>query len=333
MSKSVIATASVAVLLVIAIFTRGFGLIGDEAQELKLYGNVDIRQVELSFRVPGRIVSIAYEEGAKVPEGAIIAQLEPTTFNDSLLSARAQLAQANAELARARNGNRSQDIERARAAVAEQQALVSRYRADLARRQSLLPSGAVSEAAVNASRADLATAEARLHSAQEALSLQLAGNRIEDIQASEARQQAATAQVSRARTDLADTAVRAPVAGVVLTRAFEPGSTVQASQVVVTLAIDRPMRVRAYIAADDLSRVSPGMNVLVTTNGNQKIYHGTIGFISPTAEFTPKTVQTEQLRSDLVYRVRIIVTDPDDALRQGQPVTITIPSARAAAKD
>lgn len=81
---------------------------------------------------------------------------------------------------------------------------------------------------------------------------------------------------------------------------------------------------RAYVAEPDLGRIAPGMTVLVTTDGNPKVYRGVIGFISPTAEFTPKTVQTEQLRVDLVYRLRINVTDPDDRLRQGQPVTVRL---------
>ena len=81
---------------------------------------------------------------------------------------------------------------------------------------------------------------------------------------------------------------------------------------------------RAYVAESALSRVAPGMKVEVTADGNAKIYHGTIGYISPRAEFTPKTVQTEDLRTDLVYRLRITVSDPDERLRQGQPVSVKV---------
>jgi HlyD family secretion protein len=99
---------------------------------------------------------------------------------------------------------------------------------------------------------------------------------------------------------------------------------------VLTLSIDRPLRVRAYVDESALSRISPGMAVQVTADGNPKAYRGTIGYISPRSEFTPKSVETESLRTDLVYRLRIIVTDPDDALRQGQPVTVRVPGARPA---
>jgi HlyD family secretion protein len=101
---------------------------------------------------------------------------------------------------------------------------------------------------------------------------------------------------------------------------------------VFVLTIDRPMRVRAYVGEEDLGRIAPGMAVLVSTDGNPKTYHGTIGFVSPAAEFTPKTVQTQELRTQLVYRLRVIVSDPDERLRQGQPVTVAVPDAHRPAK-
>jgi HlyD family secretion protein len=332
-NKKAVGIVALAVLLVVALATKGFGLVGQPELGLKLYGNVDVRQVELAFRVPGRIASIAFDEGSKVPAGAAIARLETRTFLDTIESAQAQVAQADADLARQQNGNRRQDISRARAQVAEQQALVRKARADLSRRESLLPSGAISQAAVVATRGEYEAALARLQAGQQALALLDEGTRVEDVRASEARRRSAAAQVARAQTDMADTVLTAPEGGTLLTRALEPGSIVQPGQTVVALTIDRPMRVRAYVAANDLSRISPGMNVIVTTDGNAKVYHGTIGNISPTAEFTPKSVQTESLRTDLVYRLRINVSDPDDALRQGQPVTVSVSAARAAPKD
>ena len=118
-----------------------------------------------------------------------------------------------------------------------------------------------------------------------------------------------------------------------LFRSREPGAIVQPGESVFTLTIDRPLRVRAYVAETDLGRIRPGMKVLVSADGLNKSYHGTIGYISPQAEFTPKSVETESLRADLVYRLRIIVSDPDGALRQGQPVTVSIPTAAPAKSD
>jgi HlyD family secretion protein len=328
--RSLIGIGVLVALVIAALATRGFGLFDRESPELRLSGNVDIRQVELAFRVPGRIAEMPVDEGARVSRGSLLARLDPRPLNDAIASADAQVAQADADLARVRNGNRPQDIDRARAAVAEQEARVRKARSDLARHQALAPSGAVSQATLVASRGEYEAALARLREAGQSLSLQKAGSRAEDIAAAAARRQSATAQRDRARTDLADAGLYAPEGGTVLTRAREPGAIVQAGETVFTLTMDRPMRVRAYIAETDLSRISPGMKVKVTADGIARAYDGKIGHIAPAAEFTPKTVQTEDLRADLVYRLRIIVSNPDDQLRQGQPVTILVPDARPA---
>jgi HlyD family secretion protein len=331
-SRRIIIIAALVAIAVAGFATRGFGLFGTNDTLLKLYGNIDIRQVDLAFRKPGRIASMAFDEGARVPPGAPLAKLDTRTLTDAIAVADAQIEQADAELAKRRNGNRAQDISQARAMLAERQAAVPKARNDYQRRQSLVGSGAVSQALADGSRAEFEQARARVQQAEAALSLQSAGSRVEDVRAAAAQRQSALASREQRRTDLADAILISPEGGTVLTRAREPGAIVQGGETVFTLTIDRPMRVRAYIAEPDLGRISPGMAATVTADGNPKTYHGTIGFISPTAEFTPKSVQTESLRTDLVYRLRIIVTDPDDALRQGQPVSVAVPGARPKAK-
>jgi HlyD family secretion protein len=126
---------------------------------------------------------------------------------------------------------------------------------------------------------------------------------------------------------MTDTALVASEPGQVLTRAREVGSIVQPGETVLTVSLTQPVRVRAYVAEPDLPKIRPGMAVRVTVDGSDKTWPATISHISPTAEFTPKTVQTEQLRTDLVYRLRLVVTDPKGDLRQGQPVTVIVPAA------
>lgn len=316
--------------VLVAIFTKGFGLFDRDNGELTLNGNVDIRSVDLAFRVPGRISEMPVEEGSKVEAGTVLARLDTRPLTDALNVAEAQIGVASAELDKRVTGNRPQDIAQAAAQVAAAKASLAKASEDYQRRSGLVKTGAVSQAVYDASRAEFLSAQAQLRAAEQALSLQRAGARREDIDSARAERASAVAQRDKARTDLADAAITAPSAGTILTRAREPGAIVQAGEAVFTLTIDRPMRVRAYVPEPDLGRISPGMKVLVTTDGNPKSYQGTIGHISPTAEFTPKSVQTEDLRTDLVYRLRIIVTDPDDALRQGQPVTVKVPDARPA---
>lgn len=96
-----------------------------------------------------------------------------------------------------------------------------------------------------------------------------------------------------------------------------------ASSTVLTLSLTQPVWVRAYVSEADLGKAVPGSEMTLYTDSRPgKPYHGKVGFVSPTAEFTPKSVETTDLRTDLVYRLRVIVSDPDDALRQGMPVTL-----------
>lgn len=323
------AAVALLILLIVGFTTDGFGLFGGKDRQLVLHGNVDIRQVDLGFRVSGRIATMPFEEGARVAAGTALANLDAAPLKDQLEAAEAQVAATKAELDKRRNGNRPQEIAQAQARLAEAEASLARSRADLDRRTGLVKTGAISQALFLETQQQYRAAEAEAAAARQALSLQRAGARREDIDAAAAQHAQAIAQRDKARTDLADATLHAPHAGVILTRAREPGAIVQPGETVLTLTIDRPMRVRAYIDEPDLGRISPGMPVEVTADGNPKTYHGTIGYISPAAEFTPKTVQTEDLRANLVYRIRVIVSDPDDALRQGAPVTVTVPQARA----
>jgi membrane fusion protein YbhG len=329
--RKLVASGAVVLVVAAAWLGSGFGLTRHhDENRLVLSGNVDIRQVDLGFRVMGRIAAIPFEEGAHVPAGAILARLDGAPYQAAAATTLSQVRVAEAELAKQRNGNRKQDIAQAQARLDESRATLVRTKADLDRRTPLLKSGAVSQALYDSTLEQYHNAQARVAVAQQALSLQREGARPEDIEAAIAQQRQAVAQNDKANIDLADTVLRAPDAGTILTRVREPGAIVQPGETVMTLTIDRPMRVRAYVDEPDLHRIAPGMSVLVSADGNPRTYHGTIGFISPTAEFTPKTVETSALRTDLVYRLRVIVDDPDNALRQGAPVTVTIEHVRPA---
>lgn len=325
----IIIAVAIMALLAVTVATRGFGLAGrGGADGLTLYGNVDIREVDMAFRVPGRIAGIAVDEGVRVRRGQLLASLDTAILEARIGQADAQVMQARAELAKLRNGSRAEDIAQARARVDAARALQANARSDYERRRPLVASGAISRDLWAQTVADRDRAAAQLMEAREALLLLESGARVEDKAAAEAGLGAAEAARRSAATDLKDSRLLAAVDGTVITRAREPGAIVQPGETILTLSIDRPLRIRAYIAEPQLGRISPGMKVLVTADGNPRTYHGTIGYISPKAEFTPKTVETEDLRTDLVYRLRIIVTDPDDALRQGQPVTVSVPDAR-----
>lgn len=330
--RRLIPAALLLALVIAAIATSGFGLWsnGRNGDGLTLYGNVDVREVEMAFRVPGRISAIPVEEGDRVAEGDLLAVLDARPVEDRVGQADASIAEARAALARLVNGNRPQEITAARARLDAAQARLAEARRDVERRGPLAEAGAISRNQWEATQAEMRLAEASVQEARAALSLQADGARTEDIAAARARLASAQAARASTATDLADTRLLAAGEGTLATRAAEPGSLVQPGQTVLTVAIDRPLRIRAYVGEPDLSRVAPGMAVEVTADGNPRTYAGRIGHIATRAEFTPRSVETESLRTDLVYRVRIVIDDPDEGLRQGQPVTVAIPAASAA---
>ena len=320
--------ALIALVLVAAIFFvgRAFGWWGSEREAgLTLYGNVEIREVQLGFRVPGRIDALLVDEGDRVTPGQLLARLDPRPMQARLASADARLAAASAGVARDVNGTRPQEVAEAQAGVAAAQAALVEARRQLMRRQALVGRGFISKADVQTAQATVDSAAARLASASASLSLAQEGVRLEDRAATSATREAVLAEKRSVETDLTDMAMKAPEPGQVLTRAREAGAVVGAGETVLTLALTQPVRVRAYVAEPDLPRIRPGMRVKVRVDGSDKKWPATVGFISPVAEFTPKTVQTEQLRADLVYRIRLTVDDPKSELRQGQPVSVVVP--------
>lgn len=302
-----------------------FVIHGNGSKELTLYGNIDIREVTIGFRVPGRIAALGVDEGDHVSAGQEIARLDTTPLTLELNEAKASAGSAAARAQLLRAGARPQEIEQARANVAERQAALANAEAALARQEELKGSGAVAAHVYEDALAARDQARARLQAATQTLSQLQSGSRREEIAEAEANSARATAAAAQSEQRLSDAVLRAPADGIVLTRAVEPGAILAAGTPVYTLSLQQPVWARIYVSEPDLGRTPPGREVLVYTDGRpDKPYHGRIGFVSPTAEFTPKNVETPELRTALVYRARVIVSDPDADLRQGMPVTVRL---------
>ena len=299
---------------------------------LRLYGNVDIREVQLAFRQPGRIARMAFDEGDAVTAGTRMAALDAQPYQEALAVAEATVQVARAELNKLRRGLRPQEIAQTQEALNQALAVANDAERNFRRQSELLVSGASSERTVDAARTARDQAVAGAKAAKAALSQATEGFRREDIAAGEARLAAAEAARAQAVTALADTELLAPNAGTVIARVREPGSMVASQSTVYSLSLDAPVYVRAYVGEADLGRIAPGTRVRVRSDSSAKVYQGQIGFISPRAEFTPKTVETTELRTDLVYRLRIVIDEAnaDAALRQGMPVTVEVDTHPAA---
>ncbi|GAB1410025.1 secretion protein HlyD [Desulfovibrionales bacterium] len=292
------------------------------SEKRTFHGNVDIREVRLGFRVAGRVLDVCKEEGDTVAAGEVLARLENEPYTEAVHQATAQVRQLEARLVELKNGPRPQEIDQAEKNLAQAQAQLNDARLRHDRLRQLITSGATAQQDYDSSLAAFEAAKARRDAVQATLDLVRAGTRHEQIIQAEATLDAARAGLEQARIHLADTELVAPEPGILLTRVVEPGSLVQAGSTALTLSLMAPVRVRAYAPEPELGKIHPGQQVLVYTDSRPTPYHGQIGDISPRAEFTPKSVETQDLRTALVYRFRIVITDADTMLRQGMPVTV-----------
>jgi len=297
--------------------------------QIVLYGNVDLREVDLAFNNSERIAAVLVQEGDRVQKGQVLARLDTSRLAPQLEQAEAAVSAQRNVVERLHHGSRPEEIAQARANVALAEADAHDAQRKYERIENLATSSggrAVSRQDVDDSRDAATMAAARLAVNRKALDLAVVGPRKEDIAQAEAQLRADEAQAAFLRQQVADAALTAPLRAVVRSRIAEPGDMSSPQKPAFTLAITDPKWVRAYVAEPDLALVHPGMQASVAIDAFPKRrFAGWVGFISPVAEFTPKTVQTEELRSSLVYEIRVFVTDPNDDLRLGMPATVYLP--------
>jgi len=297
--------------------------------QIVLYGNVDLREVDLAFNNSERIAAVLVQEGERVQKGQVLARLDTSRLAPQLEQAEAAVSAQRNVVERLHHGSRPEEIAQARANVALAQADAHDAQRKYERIENLATSSggrAVSRQDVDDARDAATMAAARLAVNRQTLDMAVLGPRKEDIAQAEAQLRADEAQAALLRQQMADAALVAPLRAVVRSRIAEPGDMSSPQKPAFTLAITDPKWVRAYVAEPDLALVHSGMQASIAIDAFPKRrFAGWIGFISPVAEFTPKTVQTEELRSSLVYEIRVFVTDPDDALRLGMPATVYLP--------
>ncbi|MGE5203264.1 MAG: HlyD family efflux transporter periplasmic adaptor subunit, partial [Acidobacteriota bacterium] len=280
--------------------------------ELTLYGNVDIRQVDLAFNSAGRLSELRKEEGDPVKAGEVLARIEPETYQDLVALATARLEAQRALVEKLVAGSRPEEIERDKAQVEADRATVVDAQLVFDRRSQLVKTGATTIQSVDDARAALDTARAHLGVSEKVLALTVLGPRQEDIDQAKAQLRSDEAALSLAKRRLEDAVLTAPSDGIVLSRIHEVGAIVGPTSPIYTVTLTDKIWVRSYVPEPDLGRVKPGLAVSVTSDTSaDHAYEGWVGFISPTAEFTPKTVETPELRTQLVYRLRIFIKTPD----------------------
>jgi HlyD family secretion protein len=329
-------------LVIVVAIAAGFGLgrLGKNADKdrdrLVLYGNVDLRQVDLAFNDSERIAEVLVQEGAKVTRGQILARLDTSRLEPESAAAEAVVEAQQSVVEKLHHGSRPQEIAQAVANVASAKAdkvNAQQQWTRLAALTTLTTGRAISEQDLESAKAALDSAQARLTVAQKSLDLSRIGPRKEDVAQGEAQLRADRSQLELSRRQLADSELVAPCDAIVRSRLLEPGEMVSPQRPVLSLAITDPKWVRAYISETDLGKVRNGMRAsIVTDSFPGRALAGWVGFIASVAEFTPKSVQTAELRSSLVYEIRVFVQDPQDEMRLGMPATVFLelaPGARS----
>lgn len=268
--KKIIIGLIIIVCLILGLF---FYYFKNKDKRITLFGNIEIRQSDLAFRVSGRLLKLYVEEGDEVCEGQILAELDPDTYKTALRESKAQVRKI-----RAVKNKKIQNYK-----------LNYPLCADFT------------------------------------ISKEECSNLKEDMEEAKGEYDVAISNLEKNIINLDDTKLYAPYKGIILTRIREKGTILNANEPVYSISMIEPVWVRCYIDEINLGKIKLGQKALIYTDSRPKEpYMGHIGFISPTAEFTPKTVETEELRADLVYRLRIIIDNPDLYLRQGMPVTIKV---------
>ena len=298
-----------------------------ETKKTKFYGNVDVRTVSLAFRVSGRVETLNFDEGQKLKKGDIIATIENSIFKENLNEMDAQIKLQEIQIQKLEKGYRFEDIEKAKAKLAEVKANLDKTNKDFKRAEELSKTKSISVQSYDDAKALALDLQAQYDYAKSSLELLQNGYEKEDISSAKATLESLKAQRNILQINYDDTVLYSPVDGTIITKVYEPGSIVNSSQTIVEIAKSDDYWVRSYLSEKYLGLVKAGMKAVITNDSN-KTYEGVVSFISPIAEFTPKTVQTEDLRTDLVYRFRIIVNNVDDNLKQGMPVTITFPEIK-----
>lgn len=324
MKKILFIILSAALLTGITLFTQGCGKNKNEGT-LPVSGNVEVTEIDLGFKMPGRISELTVDEGSRVKKGDKLATLESLELGSEVAKAQAGVFEAEARLKELKAGSRPQEIKGSEADLSYADAELEKAKKDLERADILYKNGAISASQFDSYKRAHDTTLARKKAVSEKLNLVKEGPRKEEIKAAEYRLKQVEAVLAAVSERYKDAVLYSPVDGVVLKRNSEAGETVGAGMPVFTIGdLENPW-IKVYVKEDKLGRVKLGQTAEVKTDSYpDKAYQGKVTYISSEAEFTPKNVQTQEERVKLVFGVKVGVKNVNDELKPGMPADVKI---------
>ncbi|MDR1284846.1 MAG: HlyD family efflux transporter periplasmic adaptor subunit [Campylobacteraceae bacterium] len=295
-----------------------------KSSDLSFYGNIDTRTVSLGFRFLGKIDTINKDEGDSVTKDEVLVSLDSKNLQNNIAEVKARLDAEKIKFDKLKNGFRKEDINEAEGefenAVANLRLLDDMFE----RQKRLFEKNATSKEAYLSAQYKYEAAVGTFKKAEALYDMRIKGYQDEDIKAQSLLVASLEATLKSVLQDLEDSVIKSPFDGVILTRLKEEGAIVNPGEKILELSRQDEFWVKAYVDESHLGTISQGDEVLVYTDVRVEPYLGIIGNISPIAEFTPKNIETMELRSDLVYRFRVLLKEPDKKIKQGMPVTIKL---------
>lgn len=297
-------------------------------------GTVEVREIDVSPLSVGRVVRVLVDEGDSLAAGDTVVILTAPTLSADLDAARARLAVATAALRDLEAGARTQELGLARAELAAVRAEATRLTRDRDRLRTLLDAGAIAQREFDAADAAATVAAARFRSAEESLGLLEAGPRAGRVAAARAEVASADAALAGREATTAEFVVTAPVAGVVMSRIVDPGDLLSTGMPAVVLGVMSEPWVRVYVPAHVLPSIAlgavaaihpPGAGGRLSADGDEaEAAVGRVVAINPQAEYVTRTALTEEERADLLFGVKVAITDPAGRFKPGLPVTVRL---------
>lgn len=317
------ALAGVALLAAILVALGFFWPFRRHSDQLRLPGVVEIQEVRLGSKVGGRVADVLVSEGDVVKAGQVLVRFEAPELEAQKAQLEAQLRSMEAELLKARNGPRPEEIRQARSELEAAQADVEWTRQEFARIERLLRTGGSDRAEYDAARANRDRAVGRSNSARARLDLLLAGTRAEDVADAEAKVAETRARIRQIEANLREAEVRAPERAVVDVLAVRKGDLVPANQPVVRVLRADDLWVRVYVPETLLGRVKVGQGARVTIDSHpDRTFAGTVVKVDAESEFTPRNVQSAAERRYQVFGAKVRVAEPGGVFKSGMAAEV-----------